>query len=153
MSQNIISPQDIGRIAGDIATSCDSLELETVIRQLEIVLRFARARSQRNTELDQQVVASDNPLQKPSYDNSAASSCSFSAIGDFVYPDGGIALNRNGVIEELYDTILLSQEIVPEDISGYPSDRVTVAPLGFGIPEQRDHETQFAEDDLSTYLM
>lgn len=102
---------------------------------------------------DQQVVASDNPSQKPSYDNSAASSCSFSAIGDFVYPDGGIALNRNGVIEELYDTILLSQEIVPEDISGYPSDRVTVAPLGFGIPEQRDHETQFAEDDLSTYLM
>jgi len=57
VSQNIISPEDIGRIAGDIATSCDSLELESVIRQLEIVLRFARARSQRNTELDQRLHA------------------------------------------------------------------------------------------------
>jgi len=57
VSQNIISPEDIGRIAGDIATSCDSLELESVIRQLEIVLRFARARSQRNTLLDQRLHA------------------------------------------------------------------------------------------------
>ena len=57
MSRNIILPQDIGRIAGDIAASCDSLELESVIRQLEIVLRFARARSQRNTELDQRLHA------------------------------------------------------------------------------------------------
>ena len=57
MSRNIILPQDIGRIVGDIATSCDSLELESVIRQLEIVLRFARARSQRNTELDQRLHA------------------------------------------------------------------------------------------------
>ena len=57
MSKNIISPQEIGRIAGDIATSCDSLELESVIRQLEIVLRFARARSKRNTELDQRLHA------------------------------------------------------------------------------------------------
>jgi len=53
MSKNIISPEDIGRIAGDIALNCDSLELESVIRQLEIVLRFARSRLQRNTELDQ----------------------------------------------------------------------------------------------------
>lgn len=57
MSKNIISPQDIGRIAGDIVASCDSLELESVIRQLEIVLRFARSRSQRNTELDQRLYA------------------------------------------------------------------------------------------------
>ena len=57
MSQNIISPQDIGRIAADIAASCDSLELESVILHLEIVLRFARARSQRNTELDQRLHA------------------------------------------------------------------------------------------------
>ena len=57
MSKNIISPEDIGRIAGDIALSCDSLELESVIRQLEIVLRFARSRSQRNTELDQRLQA------------------------------------------------------------------------------------------------
>ena len=28
MSRNIILPQDIGRIAGDIAASCDSLEKE-----------------------------------------------------------------------------------------------------------------------------
>jgi len=53
MSKNIISPEGIGRIAGDIALNCDSLELESVIRQLEIVLRFARSRLQRNTELDQ----------------------------------------------------------------------------------------------------
>ena len=57
MSQNIILPQDIGRIAADIAASCDSLELESVILHLEIVLRFARARSQRNTELDQRLHA------------------------------------------------------------------------------------------------
>jgi len=57
MSKNIILPEDIGRIAGDIAVSCDSEELESVIRQLEIVLRFARARSQRNTELDQRLHA------------------------------------------------------------------------------------------------
>ena len=31
----------------------------------------------------QQVVASDNPSQKPSYNNSAASSCSFSAFNPF----------------------------------------------------------------------
>jgi len=57
MSKNIISPEDIGRIAGDIAVSCESEELESVIRQLEIVLRFARARLQRNTELDQRLHA------------------------------------------------------------------------------------------------
>lgn len=57
MSQNIILPEDIGKIAGDIAATCDSLELESVIRQLEIVLRFARSRSQRNTELDQRLYA------------------------------------------------------------------------------------------------
>ena len=57
MSQNIISPQDIGRIAADIAASCDSLELEIVILHLEMLLRFARARSQRNTELDQRLHA------------------------------------------------------------------------------------------------
>ena len=57
MSKNIMSPEDIGRIAGDIALNCDSLELESVIRQLEIVLRFARSRLQRNTELDQRLHA------------------------------------------------------------------------------------------------
>jgi hypothetical protein len=57
MSKNIISPEDIGRIAGDIALNCDLLELESVIRQLEIVLRFARSRLQRNTELDQRLHA------------------------------------------------------------------------------------------------
>ena len=57
MSKNIISPEDIGRIAGDIALNCDSLELESVIRQFEIVLRFARSRLQRNTELDQRLHA------------------------------------------------------------------------------------------------
>ena len=62
-------------------------------------------------------------------------------------------LENMRIREELHDTILLSQEIVPEDISRYPSDHVTIVPLGFGIPEQQDHETQFVEDDLSTYLM
>ena len=59
MSKNIILPEDIGRIAGDSALNCDSLELESVIRQLEIVLRFAseRSRLQRNTELDQRLHA------------------------------------------------------------------------------------------------
>ena len=57
MSCNIISSQDIGRIAADIAASCDSLELESVIKQLQIVLRFAEARLQRNTELDQRLHA------------------------------------------------------------------------------------------------
>ena len=72
MSRNIILPQDIGRIAGDIATSCDSLELESVIRQLEIVLRFARARSQRNTELDQRLHAAaqdENYYTKEEHDD------------------------------------------------------------------------------------
>ena len=72
MSQNIISPQDIGRISGDIALSCDSLELESVIRQLEIVLRFARARSQRNTELDQRLHAAaqdENYYTKEEHDD------------------------------------------------------------------------------------
>ena len=72
LKTNIILPQDIGRIAGDIALSCDSLELESVIRQLEIVLRFARARSQRNTELDQRVHAAaqdENYYTKEEHDD------------------------------------------------------------------------------------
>ena len=72
MSRNIILPQDIGRIAEDIALSCDSLELESVIRQLEIVLRFARARSQRNTELDQRLHAAaqdENYYTKEAHDD------------------------------------------------------------------------------------
>ena len=53
MSKNIISPQDIGRLAGDIVASCDSVELPSVIKQLQTVLRFAEARLQRNTEQDE----------------------------------------------------------------------------------------------------
>ena len=57
MSRNIILPQDIGRIAGDIVASCDSVELPSVMKQLQTVLRFAEARLQRNTELDQRLHA------------------------------------------------------------------------------------------------
>jgi len=42
---------------GRHAAICDSDELESVIRHLDIMLRFARARSQRNTELDQRMHA------------------------------------------------------------------------------------------------
>ena len=44
--------QTIGTIAGDIAATCDAMELESVIRQLEIVLKFARARSVMGQKLD-----------------------------------------------------------------------------------------------------
>ena len=55
--KNIITAQEIGTIAGDIAATCDGLELESVIRQLEIVLKFARSRSMMNTKLDKRLHA------------------------------------------------------------------------------------------------
>jgi hypothetical protein len=70
--KNLITAQDIGTIAGDIAATCDGLELESVIRQLEIVLKFARSRSLMNTKLDQRLhaAAADGVWnQKPEEDN------------------------------------------------------------------------------------
>jgi len=41
----------------DFAFTCDALELEALITRLESVLRFARDRSQRGTQIDQRLHA------------------------------------------------------------------------------------------------
>jgi len=57
MKTNLVTVENIGKLAGDIAFTCDGLELESLIRQLEIVLKFAQDRSMRNTILDQRMHA------------------------------------------------------------------------------------------------
>ena len=49
--------RSLTELIGRHAAICDSEELESVIRHLEIVLRFAVSRLQRNTELDQRLHA------------------------------------------------------------------------------------------------
>ena len=70
MKTNNITAKDIGTVAGDIAATCDGLELESVIRQLEIVLKFARSRSMMNTKLDQRLheAAADGEWNKQEED-------------------------------------------------------------------------------------
>ena len=72
MNTNKITAKDIGAVAGDIAATCDGLELESVIRQLEIVLKFARSRSMMNTKLDQRLhaAAADGEWNKKQEDDS-----------------------------------------------------------------------------------
>lgn len=72
MGERIVTAENIGLICGEVAATCDALDLESVIRQLEIVLKFARSRSHMGTMLDQRLraAAADGEWnKKPVEDN------------------------------------------------------------------------------------
>ena len=72
MSQNIISLAELSKKLQDYAFECDDIELAALMPRLEAVLRFARARSQRNTELDQRLHAAaqdENYYTKEAHDD------------------------------------------------------------------------------------
>ena len=57
MTSRTISAENAADVLLSLVTECDSLELERIINAMSDALRFARNRSQRNTEIDQRLYA------------------------------------------------------------------------------------------------